>query len=210
MPSQPLVFPHGPTSQELVEVAKGGVQGGSVEATVIPDPATQDGIPHARQVVEGLIAPQGDSPAPHLLAHRLRRVVAHGRSEAHEELPPPSLRPTRPERVPEKIKLLMGMPSRPIVILAVDDPRLLGVHFQAAVLESTRDARQNLVRLLLRLAVRHHSVGVPLERNVRIRLTYPLVKRQMQKNVGQKGTNDASRTIDNPDRDGVPEQESNA
>jgi len=156
-------------------VAKGWVQGGSVEATVVLDPAAQDGVPHTRQIVDGLVAPQGDSPAPHLLSHPRRRSVAHGRSKAHKELPPPILRPTRPERVPKEIELLIGMPPRPIVILAVDDPRLLGMHFQSPVLESTLDARQYLLRLLLRLAVRDDIVGVPLERNSRVRLAHPLV-----------------------------------
>src|SRR6266508_1476013 len=192
MSSQPLVFPHGPSSQELVEVAKGWIQGGLVETTEVLDPATQDCIPHARQVVDGLVATQGDSPAPHLLSHLGRRSVAHGRSEAHEELPPPILRPTRPERVPEEVKLLLRMPSRPIVILAVDDPRLLGMHFQPTVLESTLDSRQNLLRLLLRLAVRDDIVGVPLERNVPMHLSHPVIEREMQKHIGQKGTDDSS------------------
>src|SRR4029453_19462437 len=85
-------------------------------------------------------------------------------SDLHEELPPSILRPARPERVPEELEPLIGMPSRPIVILAVDDPRLLGMHFQSAVLESTRDALQYLLRLPLRLEVREDIVGVPLER----------------------------------------------
>jgi hypothetical protein len=130
-------------------VTEGGVQGGFVEATEVLDPAAQGGVPHARQIVNGLVAPQGDSPAPHLLSHLRRRNGAHGRSEAHEKLPPPILRPTRPERVAEEIELLVGMPSRPIVILAVDDPRLLGVHVQPAGPESTFDARQYLLRLRL-------------------------------------------------------------
>src|SRR5207249_10627924 len=154
MPPQPLVFPHGPPNQELVEVAKGWVQGGLVEPTEVLDPAAQNGVPHARQIGDAFVAPQGDSPAPHLLSHLPRRIVAHRGSEADERLPPPVLRAPRSKRVPEELELLVGIPSRPIVVLAVDDPRLLRMHFQSTVRESTRDALQDLLRLLLRLAVR--------------------------------------------------------
>jgi hypothetical protein len=42
MPSQPLVFPHGPTDQESIEVSEDRVQSGLVEPPVVLNPAHSD------------------------------------------------------------------------------------------------------------------------------------------------------------------------
>ena len=62
------------------------MQGGLVEPTVVLDPAPKDWVPHVCQVVDGFVAPQINPPAPHFLSHPLRRVVADGGGEVHEEL----------------------------------------------------------------------------------------------------------------------------
>jgi hypothetical protein len=106
MPPKPLVFPHGPTNQEAVEMPEDRVQGRRKESPEVLDPAPKNRIPHARQVVNGLVTPQRKSPAPHFLAHLLGRRVAGRWAEVHEVLSPAVLRSTRPERVPQEVELL--------------------------------------------------------------------------------------------------------
>ena len=163
MAAEAFVFPHGPADQKAVEMTEDRVQRGPIEAPVVLNPATEDRIPHARQVVNGLVAPQGQPPAPHLLAHLGRRVRAHRRGEVDEELAPSILRPPRTKRVTQEIEPFLGIPARPVVILAVDDARLAGMDLQPTLREPTSDALQDLLRLRLRPAVRDNIICVPLE-----------------------------------------------
>src|SRR5713101_3194907 len=157
MPAKAFVLPDGPADQQLVEMAKDRVQGGPIEAPVVLNPAPKDRIPHARQVVNGFVAPQGQPPAPHLLAHLGHRVRAHRRREVDEELTPSILRPPRAKRITQEVEPFLGIPAPPVVILAVDDARLAGMDLQPTLRESMSDALQDLLRLRLRPAVRDES-----------------------------------------------------
>ena len=188
VPPEPFVFPHGPSDQVRVEMAKHRVQGGLVETPVVLNPAPQDRIPHACQVVMALSTLQGKLPAPHLLSHPRRRLLADRRTEVDEVSTPSILRSTSTERIPQKVELRMGMLAPSVLILAVDDTRLLRMHLQPTVLEATLDAAQDLLRLLPGPAVRHYIIRIALERNIRMRTTHPLVERQVQEDISQKRT----------------------
>ena len=163
-----------------------------VEPAEVLNPTAQDWIPHARQVIDGLVAPQMEMPAPYLLAHLLCCLAAHRWSKIDEALAPPILRPSRTKRIPQKIELLVGIVSSSVIILAVDDFRLLRMYFQAALLEAARDALQDLLRPLLRSAMCHNIICVSLERHIWMRLAHPDVERKVQENIGQKGANDSA------------------
>jgi hypothetical protein len=186
MLSQPLVF-HGPTNKESVEVSEDRIQCRPVKPAEVLNPTPHDWVPHARQVIDGLVAPQVETPAPHLFAHLRRYLAAHRWSKIDEALPPPILRPSRTKRIPQKIELLVGIVSSSVIILAVEDFRLLRMYLQAALLEAARDALQDLLRLLLRSAVRHNIICVSLERHIGMRLAHPDVERKVQEDIGQKG-----------------------
>src|SRR5216683_2172819 len=109
MPAKAFVLPHGPADQKLVEMVKDRVQSGPIEASVVLNPATEDRIPHARQVVNGFVAPQGQPPAPHLLAHLGHRVRAHRRGEVDEELAPSILRPPRAKRITQEVEPFLAL-----------------------------------------------------------------------------------------------------
>src|SRR5687768_1156063 len=173
MLSQPLVFPHGPANKESIEVSEDRIQGRPVEPAEILNPASHDRAPHARQVINGLVAAQMEMPTSHLLAHLLRCLAAHRWSKIDEAPAPPILRPSRTKRIPQKIELLVGIVSSSILVLAVDDFRLLRMYFKAALLEAARNALQDLPCLLLRSAVRHHIICVSLERHIWVRLAHP-------------------------------------
>src|SRR5215471_10262625 len=188
VPAEPLVFPHGPTNQKVVEMTEDWVQLGLVEAPVVQNPAAQDRIPHARQVINGLVAPHGQSPAPHLLAHLGHRLRAHRRREVDEELAPSILRPPRAKRVAQEIKPFLGIPAWSVIILAVDDARLRRMHFQPTLSKTTSDALQNLLRLRLCPAVRDNIICVSLEGYARMDPAHPVVECEMQKDIGQQRT----------------------
>ena len=63
MASQSFVFPHGPPHEEAIEVSEYRVEGGLIELAEVLNPASKDRIPHARQVVDSLVASQMESPA---------------------------------------------------------------------------------------------------------------------------------------------------
>ena len=191
MSLQPFVFPHGPSDQQAVEVAKDRIQGRLVEAAVVLNPAAKDRIPHVGQVVDGLIATPREVPTSHLLPHPRRCRIAHRRYEADEVLTPSILCPTRAKRVPQEGELLRGILPRPVVILAVDDVRLLRMDVQPALRQTTFDMRQDLLRLRLRPTVRDDIIRVPLERNVRVRCPHPVVEREVQEDIGQERARDA-------------------
>ena len=158
-----------PSNQQAIEVAKDRIQGRFVETAVVLNPPSKDRIPHAGQVVDGLVASPRKVPTSHRLSHPRRCRIAHRRREVDEVLTPPILRPTRAKRVPQEGELLRGILPRPVVILAVDDVRLLRMDLQPALRQTTFDVRQDLLRLRLRPTVHDDIIRVPLERNVRVR-----------------------------------------
>src|SRR6266849_5078234 len=187
-PAKAFVFPHGPADQKLVEMAKDRVQRGPIEAAVVLNPATEDRIPHARQVVNGFVAPQGQPPAPHPLAHLSHRVRAHRRGEVDEELAPSILRPPRAKRITQEIEPFLGIPAWPVVILAVDDARLARMDLQPTLREPTSDALQDLLRLRLRPAVRDNIIRIPLEWHTRMYPAHPIVEGEVQKDIRRQRT----------------------
>src|SRR5713226_1842743 len=188
MPAKAFVLPHGPANQKLVEMAKDRVQRGPIEAAVVLNPTTEDRIPHARQFVNGFVAPQGQPPAPHLLAHLGHRVRAHRRGEVDEELAPSILRPPRAKRITQEIQPFLGILAWPVVILAVDDTRLARMDLQPTLREPMSYALQDLLRLRLRSAVRDNIICISLERHARMHTAHPVVEREVQKNIGHQRT----------------------
>ncbi len=201
MPSKPFVFPHGPPHEEAIEVSEDRVQGRFIEAPVVLNPAAKNRIPHARQVINGFVTPQIDPPVPHFLPHPLCRVIADRWCEADEVLAPLVLRPSRAKRVPEEVELLVRVPPPTIIILAVDDLRLYRMKFQSALREAAPDALQDVLRLLLSLAVRHNIIRVPFERHGRMSCAHPVVERKVQEDIRQQGANDSSYALGNFDFD---------
>src|SRR5262249_14204190 len=67
-----------------------------------------------------------------------------------------------------------------------------GMYLESAHLESTFDAFQDLPCLLFRPAVRHNIVRVSLERHGRMSLLHPVVEREVQEDIGQKGTRNSA------------------
>jgi len=84
-------------------------------------------IDHARQIIPRLVAASVKGPASHRVTDRLERLVARRRAERDADPAFAPSRQPRPESVAEDIELMLGVVSAPILILAVDDFRLLRI-----------------------------------------------------------------------------------
>src|ERR1700704_1836230 len=94
-------------------------------------------------------------PASNLLPNGLHRFVGNSRTEIDEVLSPSTLRPSRPKSIAEKIELLVGIRPPPVIILAIDNLRLLRMKFQSALLQTRGYSRPDF--LCFRLSPAMHD-----------------------------------------------------
>src|SRR3954452_7131450 len=128
-------------------------------------------------------APEGTSG----LTDRLESFVADGRTERDADLPSPSARQPRPERIAEEVELLVGIVATSVIILAIDDFRLLGMKCQSTFSKPflKRDAQGR--SLFLTATVTDRIVGIALEGNARMVPVHPHIERVMQKKICKDG-----------------------
>ena len=67
----------------------------------------------------------------HRLPHRRLGFAAHRWREVDEELSVSALGPPWPKRVSEEVEACVGIRLPPVIVLAVDDPRLGWMQFQS-------------------------------------------------------------------------------
>jgi hypothetical protein len=139
VPVQGLELPTGPSRQDDIDVPQGRVERRRVEPTIVVDPAPDVRVEHPRQIVQRLVTALLKGPAAHGLTDRLESFVADGRTERDADLPSPSARQPRPESIAEEVELLVGIVATSVIILAIDDFRLLRMEFQSAALQSCSD-----------------------------------------------------------------------
>jgi hypothetical protein len=130
-------------------------------------------------------------PASNLFASGFHRFVGNRECEVDEVLPLPILRSPRPKRVAEKIELLVWVRPSPVIILAVDNLRLLRMKLQPTVSQASGYGRPNLLGLLLRSAMHDGIIGETLKRHLPILRRHPPIKRIVQKQIGQQRADDA-------------------
>ena len=145
VPAQGLELPIGPSRQKDVDVPQGRIESRRVEATIVVDPSADVRIEHPRQIVERLVAALVKRPASDRLSDRLERFVAGRGAERDADLSAPPPRQPRPERVAEEVELLVRIVSAPIIVLAVDDLRLLRMKRQSAIREPLLERGSALV-----------------------------------------------------------------
>src|SRR5215471_16975998 len=126
---------------------------------------------------------------PHRLPHLGRGPIAHRRAEVDEVLAPSILRPSRTKGVSKKVKFLIRIPTTPVIILAVDDFRLVRMQLQLATFQPCLNAALDGLRLLLAYAVRDDIICTSLKRHRWVRLAHPVVECEVQKDVSQQRTN---------------------
>jgi len=171
-------------------VSQGRVESRLVVPAVVIDPTPDMTVEHPGQVVQRLVAALVKRPASDRLPDRLESLVACRGTEDDAEGTPPASRQPRPERIAEKVELLIRVVSAPVIILAVDDFRLLRMKRQSAVREPPLKRCAQRPRLLLTAAVAYRIIRIALERDGRMIPTHPPVERVMEKEIRQEGTDD--------------------
>src|ERR1700687_2220052 len=115
-------------------------------------------------------------PASNLRPDRFHRLVGYCGTEVDEELSLAILRSPRPKRVAQKIEFLVRIRPPPIIILAIDNLRLLRMKLQPTLLQAHGYGSPNSLGFRLRPAMHDGIVGVPLKRHLRILLRHPSIK----------------------------------
>src|ERR1035437_1836256 len=131
-------------------------------------------------------------PASNLLADRLPRFVGNGRTEVDEVLAKSILRSPRLKTIAQKIELLVWVSPPPVVILAIDNLRLLRMKLQPALLHARGYRCPHLLRLRFCPAMHDRIVGIPFEWQIRILAPHPHVERIMQKQIRQQWRDDSA------------------
>src|ERR1019366_5619618 len=115
-------------------------------------------------------------PASNLRADRLPRFVGNGRAEVDEVLAKTILRSPRLKTIARKIELLARLSPPPVLILAIDNLRLLRMRLRPAFLHTRGYRCPHLPRLRFRPAMHDRIVGIPFERQLRILVRHPHVE----------------------------------
>src|SRR5215472_4399045 len=163
MASQGLEFPMRPSRQDAVDVAQGWVESRLVVPAVVVDPPADVRVEHPGQIVQRLVAAFVKRPASHRLPYRFESLVAFRRAEQDAESPPPPPRQPRPEGVAEEVELLVGIVSAPVIILAIDDVRLLGMKRQSTFGEPPLKRCAQHLCLLFAPTVTDRIISITLE-----------------------------------------------
>src|SRR5205085_10074647 len=101
-------------------------------------------------------------PASNLDPNRFHRLGGNCRAEIDEELPLAILRSPRPKRVAQKIEFFVRIRPSPIIILAIDNLRLLRMKFQPTLLQARGYGSPNLLGFPFCPAMHDGIIGVPL------------------------------------------------
>src|SRR5215469_3405754 len=120
------------------------------------------------EVIQRLVAALVKRPASDRLSDRLESFVACRRAEHDAEGTPPASRQPRPECIAKEVELLVRVISTPVIILAADDFRLLGMKRQPALHEPCLKRCAQCPRLLFIAAVADRIIGIALERDGRM------------------------------------------
>src|SRR5436190_22901349 len=128
-------------------------------------------------------------PRTNLATHRLDRILADRREEAHEVLTPLVLGQPRTELIPQERERCDLMIVTSVGVLAGYDARLARVQLQTDLRQPGSDSIPHLARLPRATAVHHRVITVAFERNVRELPDHPRIERVVHEHVSQQGGN---------------------
>src|SRR3954468_6459285 len=155
---QPFVFPPRPLDQGTLKVPEHRSERRPVEPAVVVRPPPYRRIHKPRDLLQRLVVPGGGQPpTADRLSGRLGGLVTDRRDEAHKELPPSILGPPGPKGVAKEVEPDVLMLAPPVVVLAVHDLGLLRVKLETALLQSSPDRFEHLLRLSPALGVNDQS-----------------------------------------------------
>src|SRR5450631_469879 len=110
---------------------------GALWHTVV-HPSRDHWVEHPREIFERFVALQLQPPTSDILTRRLCGARRHCRSEVREETSMPIEASSRTEVVAQEIELNVFVLVPSMEVFAIDDPCLIRMKFQSALLESLR------------------------------------------------------------------------
>ena len=144
------------------------------------------------QIIHGFVRASVQFPSPHGIAYRFCGFVADCWIKSYEKSTLAAFRSPGPKRIAQEIKLLLRIIPSPIVILTVDNFRLLQVQLQSTFRKSPFDRHPKSFRFGFAPTVTNPIIGVPLKWNLRILPLHPSIERIMQKEIRKQGTDHPS------------------
>ena len=168
MMSQGLEFPMRPSRWNAVDVSQDRVESRLVVPAVVVDPTPDVAIEHPGEDIQRLVAALVKCPASDGLSDRLESFVARRRAEGGAGGTAPASRQPRPEGIAEEVELLVGVISASVIILTVDDFRLLGMKPQPAFGKPLLKRCAQGPCLISTAAVADRIIGITFERDVRM------------------------------------------
>ena len=181
-----------PSRWNAVDVSQDRVESRLVVPAVVVDPTPDVAIEHPGEDIQRLVAALVKCPASDGLSDRLESFVARRRAEGGAGGTAPASRQPRPEGIAEEVELMVGVISASVIILTVDDFRLLGMKPQPAFGEPLLKRCAQGLCLISTAAVADRIIGITFERDARTVPPHPPVERVMKKEVSQQGTHDPS------------------
>jgi hypothetical protein len=160
-----------------------------MKSAIVVDPALDDGSEHMRQVLDGFVALQLQSPAAHRLPDRSSSITADGRREVHKDATISIDGLPRPKRVAKKVKPDMLIVLLSMNILAIDHPGFLGMKFQATLLQASLKPMPEIQRLFQSPAMDQPIISVPAKWKLGKMSRHPAVKRIVKEEVCQEWGN---------------------
>ena len=154
-----------------------------VKATIVVDPPPEYRLKHPGEILQGFVTTRMPMPAPQFapkIAHGLgtRRWTA-----IDAVLSPSILRPSGAKRITQKIEAFLWVVPSPVIIFTVDNLRLLRMKLHSTRGKPLVQLLPHALRLRLRSTVAHRIIGVAFERDVRVVMLHPDIKRVVQKEV---------------------------
>src|SRR5215467_4482186 len=153
MSSQAFVFRHCPTRKMPVEVTQRGIKCRLVITTVVVDPTAYHRVEHPCQIVDPSVHATSQLPATDFLSDRFGCTVADSRTKVHEVLTPSIFRSPGSKGITQEIELLVSVSPPTIIVLAIDDVRLIRVEFQTTFSKALLQLVLQNPRLMLGVAV---------------------------------------------------------
>src|SRR5439155_2278904 len=139
-----------------------------MKAPIVTNPTGEHRLNPSGNFLQGEVIAMMQPPATYPLMHRFGRFVAHGGSEAQEQLSFTVSRRPRAKCITQEVEALLGITTTPVSILAVNNPRLVRMKSQATLCKTLRQRLFQDTRLLLAHTVADDIVGIALKGDVGI------------------------------------------
>ena len=128
---------------------------------------------------------------PRGLPHGLESRCTDSGREAHKQTIPSTIfHDPWSKGIPKEVKLRIRVMSFMTSVLAIDDMRLVWMHFEAARRKTIRKRHLDGISLHFGFAMYQSIVRITAPRNTRVPPCHPDIERVMQKEIGQGGTDD--------------------